>query len=215
MRILAMADIHGHFDRFDLEKLPDADVIIIAGDITELGMRRPWEMNHARCWMQQLTEHAPVFWIPGNHDLEITPWSFRTPNQHCIDQELCLLAESPILTGYGVNMSPCYNIPSIAGFWRGMTVRSEDECSAFAGIPEGTDIIVSHCPPLGVLDTAADGTHIGSAALYDKIVEVRPKLVICGHVHESPGKAMVGDTWVYNVAQSWAVIDTDRLCNVS
>jgi len=205
-----MSDIHSRFEKFDPAKLPAADVIVIAGDITELGCRRPWEIERATWWMQQLGLSTPVLWIPGNHDFGLHPLSFPWTGAKSIDQMASRPREGwPSF--YGVNMSPCYNMPQIASMWRDMTTRPEVEQAAFERIPLGTDVIVSHCPPFGVLDMAADGSHIGSQALLDKIHEIKPKLVICGHVHEAAGKALVGGTWVYNVACGWAVIDTDRL----
>jgi predicted phosphodiesterase len=41
MRILTISDIHGQYEEFNLEKLPEADVILVAGDLTNYGMRPP------------------------------------------------------------------------------------------------------------------------------------------------------------------------------
>ena len=60
------------------------------------------------------------------------------------------------------------------------------------------DVLVTHEPPLGTLDLASSGRHIGTQAVRDLIARLRPKVLTCGHVHESPGIAQLEDTLVVN-----------------
>jgi len=60
------------------------------------------------------------------------------------------------------------------------------------------DVLVTHEPPLGTLDLASSGRHIGTQVVRDLIARLRPKVLTCGHVHESPGIAQVEDTLVVN-----------------
>jgi Icc-related predicted phosphoesterase len=60
------------------------------------------------------------------------------------------------------------------------------------------DILVTHEPPQGTLDTVSTGTHIGSRAVRELVARLRPRLLTCGHVHESPGVDKLGDTVVVN-----------------
>ncbi|MCS7234913.1 MAG: metallophosphoesterase [Armatimonadota bacterium] len=69
----------------------------------------------------------------------------------------------------------------------------------FGGLgEEPTDVLVVHEPPRGVLDRAWNGAHIGSGAVRDYVERHRPRVVVCGHVHESPGIARLGPTTVVN-----------------
>mgnify|MGYP000019106808 CR=1 FL=1 len=63
---------------------------------------------------------------------------------------------------------------------------------------EGCDVLVSHEPPHGVLDRAWTGQHIGSRTVRELVERLRPRLVVCGHVHECPGIARLGETVVVN-----------------
>lgn len=68
-------------------------------------------------------------------------------------------------------------------------------------------IFACHCPPSGVkLDACTDGRHVGSQALFDWIMKNQPKLVLCGHIHESyrktnQYKATIGGTTVLQPGQ--------------
>lgn len=56
-------------------------------------------------------------------------------------------------------------------------------------IPEGVDVLITHGPPLGILDAAADGHECGCPDLLDTITQrVKPRLHIFGHIHEAYGE---------------------------
>jgi len=60
-------------------------------------------------------------------------------------------------------------------------------------IPTDTDILITHCPPYGILDAIPqimDGSmlHAGSKSLYNWLKHVgRPQYHIFGHIHEGYG----------------------------
>jgi hypothetical protein len=78
---------------------------------------------------------------------------------------------------------------------------------AFAEIPEGLDVLVSHAPPLvDGYNLDADGRrrrHRGSPELMEAIRRARPRLVVCGHVHGGDHRrAVLGNgTVVVNVSR--------------
>lgn len=60
-------------------------------------------------------------------------------------------------------------------------------------------VVVSHYPPHGTkVDVAYSGLHIGLEELRELVEEARPRLVACGHVHESRGVDRVGGALVVN-----------------
>ena len=75
---------------------------------------------------------------------------------------------------------------------------------------KNTDILLCHYPPYGVLDKISSkrvpkkwlGKHSGSRTILEYIEENHPKLVLCGHIHNSKGKKKIGDTIVYNLGHS-------------
>jgi Icc-related predicted phosphoesterase len=60
-------------------------------------------------------------------------------------------------------------------------------------------IVISHSPPFGVLDKITSGEHVGSEILLKAIKKYGPRLVLCGHIHESAGEKKMGKTKVINL----------------
>ena len=74
----------------------------------------------------------------------------------------------------------------------------EEATQRLADCPSGC-VLISHSPPPGVVDVDGSGRHLGSRAIQEAIVRVRPRLVVCGHIHASAGQqAMLGATPVVN-----------------
>lgn len=63
-----------------------------------------------------------------------------------------------------------------------------DAEALLAPCPTGC-VLVVHSPPKGCVDVSSRGASIGSVAIRTCIERVRPRLVVCGHVHGSGGIA--------------------------
>jgi Icc-related predicted phosphoesterase len=100
----------------------------------------------------------------------------------------------------------------------------EDLAPLYAAIPNGVDILVTHQPPLGYGD-CCDPTNsetpapLGNPDLLSAIQRIRPRLVICGHIHGGYGRFECQHTTIYNVsvvnddyelARSPTIIDVDE-----
>jgi Icc-related predicted phosphoesterase len=64
--------------------------------------------------------------------------------------------------------------------------------------PTPGDVLVVHEPPWGLLDDVGGGRHIGFREHLDALRRLRPKVLLCGHCHESPGVVIHGGTSVVN-----------------
>jgi len=60
------------------------------------------------------------------------------------------------------------------------------------------DVLVLHEPPLHILDDVGGGRHIGLQDHLEALRCLKPKLVLCGHCHESPGVESLNRTLVVN-----------------
>jgi uncharacterized protein len=210
MRILTISDIHGQYEEFNLEKLPEADVILVAGDLTNFGMRPPFsyrlqaerELEMARDWFERLHAHCPrILWVQGNHDIDM-PDDFLEPfAQNIRDQSIVLEFDDQSISVRGVSLTCAFDKPHLAQQWAFTTINPLADSSAFDFGYH--DIIVSHGPPLNCLDRTKFGQHIGSPALQKHVLEFQPKLVVCGHVHEAAGVQALGQSIVVNSARRW------------
>jgi Icc-related predicted phosphoesterase len=72
------------------------------------------------------------------------------------------------------------------------------------------DVLVTHVPPYGVLDTVNSniarpewtGRHAGSKAILQYIKRYQPGYVFCGHIHEAEGTEKLGQTSIYNLGKA-------------
>lgn len=94
------------------------------------------------------------------------------------------LANGALLTVFATPYTPCF------GDWG-------FQFSARAGhayaIEPGTNIAITHGPPLGLLDQTARHERAGCAALFASVARARPQVHCFGHIHAGWGAEMV--TW--------------------
>ena len=192
MRIIALSDLHGEVRplRDVAAELVGADVVLLAGDITNFG-----GAHAAREVVREVREYNDrLLAVPGNCD---------TAEAACClnDEGITLDGRHVVIDGVafvGVGGSlPC----------PGRTPNEITEADfaarlaqAAAGIEaDAPMILLTHQPPF---DTAADlaggGRHVGSDAMRAFIVERRPLVCFTGHIHEARGQDKLGDTVVLN-----------------
>jgi Icc-related predicted phosphoesterase len=60
-------------------------------------------------------------------------------------------------------------------------------------------VLVTHSPPKGLLDRSSAGKSLGSTAVREAVERCRPRLVVCGHIHDRSGRTdRHGETTVIN-----------------
>ena len=83
-------------------------------------------------------------------------------------------------------------------------------------IPENIDILITHRPPLGILDSIDDNIHYGSSILLDKVSKIKPKMHMFGHVHSAYGTMNWNGTtfsnagltdWKYDIRYSPQILE--------
>jgi Icc-related predicted phosphoesterase len=68
-------------------------------------------------------------------------------------------------------------------------------------IPLDTDILVTHGPSWGNLDTVnGQSVPLGCELLTERIKVVKPKIHVCGHIHTGYGYKFDGDTHFFNAS---------------
>ena len=197
MKLCLISDTHEQHDQITI---PKCDVLLHAGDITGRGALG--KLNDFNDWLADLIDEGTVgeaVVIAGNHDLSLED---NPEAAEGILKAPTYLRNNLAYVGPSADDMICvYGIPHQLDFndWAFNVDEAELE-RLFNNIPEEVDILLTHGPPKGVLDDNMSGTNCGSWALLNWIKAYQPRLVVCGHIHESHGIALVGNTLVVNAA---------------
>lgn len=159
--IVVISDTHGQHR--SLEAIPDADILIHAGDFTRFGSEA--DAIDFNAWLATLPHRTKIV-VEGNHEHN-APWKARTAE---------MLSNATFLRNEALEVDGV-KIFGKGFFWNMRSKNPYDDL-----IPQGTDIIIAHNPARGFAD-AAKGCE-ESAAL---CARVHPRLYICGHIHCAKG----------------------------
>jgi len=176
MKILAVADFHGSQYRLNIVleniKKYSPELVIVCGDITQFG---PGEV--ATNFLNQIP--VETFAIPGNIDSsDVTEVINKSKAKNISLKKL----EKNDIPFVGVG---------------GDTI-SQSDVQIIEKLLDEKSVLISHAPPHGFQDKTFIGTHAGNEELRKIVDECRPRLVICGHIHESPGFTKTNNTIIVN-----------------
>lgn len=167
MRILHLSDTHGWHHQ--LCNLPEADVVVHSGDFTMTGSEQ--EALDFLNWFCDLPYAHKIF-ICGNHDE-----CLYGANIEGLDPNVHYLCNSGVVID-GVRF---YGIPMFIGDY--VTNRQKRNIEK---IPSDTNVLVTHCPAFGILDFD-DNINYGDEQLLTRIMLVKPRLHLFGHIHANHG----------------------------
>lgn len=178
MKFVAISDTHC---RHRSIKLPKADVIIHAGDLSNKGEKV--EVVDFLDWFGELDYTHKIF-IAGNHDFYFEREK-KKKIEDIIPGNVTYLNDSGV-TINGINI---WGSPVTPWFfnWAFNRERGKPIQKHWQMIPEDTDLLIVHGPPYGILDQVINERHVGCRDLLERLKVVKPKVVVTGHVHESYG----------------------------
>ncbi|MEX2168671.1 MAG: metallophosphoesterase [Pirellulales bacterium] len=229
MRIAAISDQHGF-----LPDIPQCDLLIIAGDVCPDGfgrhvaaetprLQQDWFNREVRPWLAQSpATHKVLTW--GNHDWcgeacdfsgDAPPAALTTALQIVVDQATTVSVGDQSIRLW---LSPWSNQ---FGYWSFMR-HPEALAAVYAAIPEGIDVVVSHQPAFGYGDAVphyrtGEPMPQGSRELLAAIDRVKPRILICGHIHEGHGQFVHNGTRIFNasvVDENYQLVHPATLFNV-
>jgi uncharacterized protein len=197
VKLLAFSDLHRDLGQAAelVAMSAEADVVIGAGDFASIheGLE---ETIGALAAIE-----TPTVLVPGNNETEdalreaASSWSAAT-----------------VLHGEGIEIDGV----AFYGLGAGIPVTPwewsfdlDDEAAAekLAACPDGAALVL-HSPPKGHCDSNGGGDHFGSPALLEAIEAKRPRLSVCGHIHESWGcESRIGETPVRNLGPKGAWLE--------
>lgn len=176
MKLVIFSDTHCTHDELIV---PDGDMLIFAGDMCSYGQSN--EVEPFVKWMKAF-KHKHKISICGNHDFSFYrdrgfgKRLFKDTGIHYLQDSYVCIEGFKI---YGSPWQPEFNN------WAFNLPRGERLKEKWDKIPEDTDILITHCPPDGVLDCCP--LPSGCADLRDRVLEIKPNLHIFGHIHTQNG----------------------------
>ena len=176
MKLICISDTHNC-----QPEVPNGDILVHAGDLTMSGTRG--ETLTTLRWLDQLPHKIKLF-IAGNHDFYFEE-DFNYDELENYPSIRYLEDSAQAVDGikfYGTPWQPwfydwAFKLPRNG--WELQKVWNE--------IPEDTDVLVTHAPPFGTLDVTRTGERVGCELLTQRLKEVKPRLHVFGHIHESYG----------------------------
>lgn len=185
LRIVVLSDTHNVHEEI---VVPEGDILLHAGDATNNGTTA--EIAAFASWFKKLPHKDKIF-VAGNHD-----WLFETSPplaRQLLGREIIYLQDSFVEIGnlkiYGSPWQPRFFD------WAFNLTRGRELREKWQLIPDDANILITHGPPLGILDAAPRGNlpdeNVGCTDLRERVKELavfdRLKLHVFGHIHHSYG----------------------------
>lgn len=178
MKFVAISDTHGRHSKL---KLPKGDVLLHAGDISFKG--RKSEVVDFLQWFSAVPFRHKIF-IAGNHDFYFEKES-PAEIEKLIPENIVYLNDTETevegIRIWGSPVTPWFHN------WAFNRKRGAQIRTHWNKIPVNTDIIMTHGPVYGVLDQTKEETHTGCMDLLQTVETIKPKVHLCGHIHEGYG----------------------------
>ena len=177
MKLVVLSDTHNSAWEVNV---PEGDILIFAGDFSFMGKAN--EIYDFIGWLKD-QPHKHKLWIPGNHELGLEDFLY---NIEVIDNETdatCIHNkeyEIEDIKFFGSAMTPTFMN------WAFM-YNKEQAKRYWENAPDKVDILITHGPPYGYLDTNKEGEMLGCKYLLKYIEKVQPKVHVWGHIHEAYG----------------------------
>ena len=201
MQLLLTSDLHYNLRHLDwvLSVAEQFDVVVVAGD--HLDISSPVAVGSQSIvvlrYLARLAERTTVIASSGNHDL-------TTRNEHG-EKTAAWLVEGRLVGALvdgdsfdrdGVRITVC-------PWWDGPSSRREVDAQLHEQARDRSPwwIWVYHPPPSGSPTALGSRREYGDQDLRSWITDLRPDVVLTGHVHEAP--FVSGGSWFEHLGNTW------------
>lgn len=189
MKLLLFSDLHASTAaaRRIAALAGGVDVLVGAGDFGNV-------RSQVRVCIETLRAIAkPAVLVAGNNESteELVEACHDWPSAHVLHGSGVTIAGVSFFgIGGGVPVTPF-------GAWS-YDFTEQQAADMLGHCPAGA-VLISHSPPHGAADRDGAGRSLGSTAVRDAVLRLRPRLVVCGHIHASAGKReLIGTSPVIN-----------------
>lgn len=200
VRVVVISDTHNRHEKFDV---PPGDVLIHCGDMTNRGSAP--ELADVNAWFGRLPHPHKVV-VCGNMDQRLESCRDKAVRQNFLSNAMYLEDEPAYIMGLRVYGSPY--TPKYCGAFQ---LASEAEAKAkWATVPDNLDVLITHGPPHGILDSVGNGIHAGCTELRQRVNCTLPRFHVFGHIHEEGGHQLEeGGVIFANAAQHVLVFEIE------
>lgn len=201
MKVLIFSDLHRDANAAAalVQQAKRADVVVGAGDFAN-------QHRGLADTLDVLAEiRKPAVLVPGNGETaeELRAAAADWKSARVLHGSGCEIAGQPFWgVGGGIPVTPF-------GAWS-YDFDEDQAAEMLNGCPVSA-VLVVHSPPLDTVDHDTTGRIRGSQAIRQAVVDKRPFLVACGHIHSSWGQRVVlGETTIINAGPGgqWFEIKT-------
>lgn len=189
IKIVAISDVHGKWNKITI---PECDILISTGDFSFQGEVDMIKRFHS--WLdEQPAKH--IISVMGNHE-KFVEKNFELAKK--IATEVCPsvhFMEEGLLEIEGLRIW-CSAITPYFFNWAYNRYPGDEIQKHWDKIPNEIDILATHGPAYGILDGVPEYNydlekmevrHCGCPQLLEKILEIKPKFHLSGHIHEGWG----------------------------
>ena len=185
--------------------VPSGDVFIHAGDIMKSALNYE-ELGQINRWLESLDFEHKIL-VPGNHD-----GVFELADRQWIREQFPMVH---ILFGEAVELDGVrfFGSPWTPPFLNWYFMMNETRIKKVLNEENpGCDVLITHGPPLWILDGNDRGESCGSIAVLEHVKRTNPALHFFGHIHEAYGREGKYSTLFFNVS---AMDERYRLVNAA
>jgi len=212
LTICSISDTHSRHRELTM---PEADLLIVAGDITEHGTLE--EVSDFNEWLGEIkSKYKKIYVVAGNHDFifEHIKGELILSNAKYLEDDFSFYPSHEDWkkgNGYLIYGSP--QTPWFGG-WAFNVNRGDDIKKYWERIPDDVNILITHGPARGTLDSPffverincsipsnknKRKRHVGCEELDSRILELdNLKTHIFGHIHHSYGQEVKDDVRYVN-----------------
>ncbi|PAV68149.1 hypothetical protein WR25_09497 isoform C [Diploscapter pachys] len=179
LKVVCISDTHEQLDKFKERGIPDGDVLIHAGDFVNQGSSEKIEEFNQ---ILGTLPHRTKIVVAGNHELGFDPIEADFSSLFQIIKPFfnsrrpkCAICRTLVngVKFYGASNHPLPSYP----FY---TARGQEMQYAWSKIPANTDVLITHTPPLGYMDTFTSNwgpERWGCKDLLTVVERIKPKFV--------------------------------------
>ena len=193
-KLVVLSDTHGFHDHV---RVPLGDILIHCGDCTnDLGQA---SLRNFLIWFDRQPHKLKLF-IAGNHDGAFENWPQQAREMVKDVADSCVYLEDSGYEYEGIKFWGSPVTPSFCNWFFNRDRGQKIKCH-WDKIPQGTDVLITHGPPNGILDKSGfDNENAGCEDLLDAVQRIKPQIHCFGHIHHSYGAKQVDGTVFVNAS---------------